>query len=77
MTSSGPHIRLGGRAPAPGARAALRLYAHQSEDVFVFACIRTVRASHRAKEWLSVVSELTLRLNKGTQPARSVSFGGS
>lgn len=44
---------------------------HQSEDVFVSALVRTAQPSHRAKEWLSVVSELTQRLNKGTKPACS------
>lgn len=56
-------------------RPALCPHVHHSEDVFVSDCIRTAQTSHRAKEWLSVVSELTQRLHKGTQAACSVSCG--
>lgn len=32
---------------------------------FLLAFVGAVQGPHQAKEWLSVVSELTLRLNKG------------
>lgn len=54
---------------APECRPAAGALTEVTVALIVFACIRTAQASSRAKGWLSVVSELTLRLSEGIPAA--------
>lgn len=54
------------KPPCPSAASALT---EVTTPLIVFACIGTAQTSSQAKGWLSVVSELTLRLNEGIPAA--------